>query len=133
MKLTFIKDILNWLSGAAKKISQALSKGEAVANEIKAVADSPILDAIVNLTATNIDNQGLEYLRKGLTAFIIAMGWAKKAVNDFDGDVDGKAIVLTVLNAKASVLVADWNGAKLSIQQALASAPVVYNPDIVKV
>ena len=131
MKLTFIKDILKWLSGAAKTIANALSKGEAVANEIKAVADSTILDAIVNLTATNIDNEGLIYLRKGLTAFILAMGWGKKAIADFEGDE--KAVVLTALNAKASVIVADWNGAKLSIQQALASAPVKYDPNIVNV
>lgn len=133
MKLTFIEKILSFVSKAFRDIKNALSKGEAIANEIKAVADSPILDVVVKLTPTNIDDKGLEYLRKGLTAFIIAMGWAKKAVNDFDGDQDARAVVLTALNAKASVLVADINGAKLSIQQALASAPVVYNPDIVKV
>jgi len=131
--MNILKDILNWISGAAKKVAAALSKGSSVANEIKAVADSPILDAVVNITATNIDNEGLIYLRKGLTAFIILMGWGQKAINDFEDDSDAKAVVLTALNAKASVLVADRNGAKLTIQQALASAPVVYNPDIVKV
>ncbi len=131
--MSIIKDIFNWISGAAKAVANALTKGNAIANEIKAVADSPILDVVVNLTATNIDNQGLEYVRKGLTVFIMAMGWGQKTINNFNTDKDGKAIAMIALNAKASVLVAEWTGAKLSIEQAMASAPLVYNPDIVKV
>ena len=130
--MSIFKDIWKFITGAAKKVSQALSSGQKVANEIKKVADSPILTAIVNMTATNIDNVGLEYLRKGLAAFTILMGWGEKAIKDFESDPDAKAAVLTVLNAKASVIVADYNNTKLSIQQALVSAPVLYDPKIIK-
>lgn len=130
--MSILTDILNWISGAAKKVAAALSIGQKIANEIKAVADSPILTAIVNMTATNIDNVGLECLRKGLAAFTILMGWGEKAIKDFESDPDAKAAILTILNAKASTIIADINGAKLSIQQALASAPVMYDPGIIK-
>lgn len=130
--MSIFKSIWKWISGAAKKVASALSSGQKVANEIKAVADSPILTAIVTMTPTKIDDVGLEYLRKGLAAFTILMGWGEKAIKDFESDPDAKAAVLTVLNAKASVIVADYNKAKLSIQQALASAPVLYDPKIVK-
>jgi hypothetical protein len=130
--MSIFKKIFNWISGAAKKVAEALSNGKAVANEIKAVADSPILSAVVNMTATNIDNVGLQYLRTGLSTFIILMGWGEKAIADFKEDPDAKAIVLTALNAKAAKLTADYNGAKLTIQQAIASAPVLYDPKIIK-
>lgn len=130
--MSILKNIFDFITGAAKKVAAALSNGQKVANEIKAIVDSPILTAVVKLTSTNLDDAALQYLRSGLSAFIILMGWGQKAIKDFDSDPDAKAAVLTVLNAKASTIIADYNGAELSIQQALATAPVLYDPEIVK-
>jgi spore coat polysaccharide biosynthesis protein SpsF (cytidylyltransferase family) len=130
--MTILKDIWKFITGAIAKVKAALSQGSQIANQIKQVLDSPILDTAVKLTTTTLDDQALKAVRDGLATFIITMGWAEKFIKDFENDPDAKAAVLTVINAKASVLVADAEGIKLTIQQALASAPVVYRPEIMR-
>jgi hypothetical protein len=130
--MSILKDIWKFITGAAVKVKAALLQGNQIANQLKQVLNSPILDAAVKLTTTTLDDQALKAVREGLATFIITMGWADKFIKDFEKDPDAKAAVLTVINAKASVLVADAEGAILSIQQALASAPVIYDPAIIK-
>lgn len=129
--MNILKSIWNWITRAAATVKQALTSGTEVANEVKAVLNSPILDAIVALTPTGLDDAALKLLRSKLATFIALMGWSEKIITDFEADPDAKATVLTAISAKASVIIADIKGAKLSIQEALASTPVVYQPDLV--
>lgn len=129
--MSIIKDIFKWISGAARKVKEALTTGKSIANQIKAVADSPLLDAIVNLTTTGADNLALLAIRNGLTTWIAKMNWADKKISDFDETT--LPHVLNSINAEAAKLKAEFINADLSRQQAIASAQVEYNPDIVKV
>lgn len=132
MKLKkILQSIGNFLSGIAKKISNALSNGVKVANVIKTAVDSPLLDVVVNLTSTEIDNATLKYLRLKLPVWIEAMGWAEKKVSDFDETT--LPHVLNSIGAESAKLQAEFKGLDLSRQQAIASIQVEYNPDIVKV
>jgi hypothetical protein len=133
MKITFIEKILTFVSKTFRTIKNALSKGQAITAQIKAVADSPILKAIVSATSNKVDDAVLLAIQTGLTEFAIIMGWADKLIKDFDGDKDARTTVLTALAAKAAVIEAEHYGHKLTMQQALAATPVAYNPDIVKV
>jgi spore coat polysaccharide biosynthesis protein SpsF (cytidylyltransferase family) len=128
--MSILKNIWKFIKGNVAKIKAALSQASSIANQIKALTDSPILDSVVKLTETNLDNKALELVRNKLASFIVVMGWAEKVINDFEADPDAKASTLTVISAKTAVLIADANGAKLSIQQALASTPIIYNPKI---
>lgn len=123
-----LKSIGNFFSGAARKIKEALNFGKDVANRVKQVVDSPLLDVVVNLTATPLDNSALTYLRNNLPAWINKMGWAEKKVSDFDETT--LPHVLNAISAEAAKLTADYNNADLTRQQAIASAQVVYDPKI---
>ena len=133
MKIPIITDIINFFSKALKVIKSALKNGQEVTNKIKAVADSKVVSAIVAATPNPYDDALLFAIRNGLTIFATAMGWADKLIKDFEGDKDAKTVVYTALAAKAAVIEAEYKGEQLTIQQALAATPVVYNPDIVKV
>lgn len=126
-----LQSIGRFLSGVASKISNALSNGVKVANVIKTAVDSPLLDVVVNLTSTDIDNATLKYLRLKLPVWIAAMGWAEKTINDFDETT--LPHVLNSIGAESAKLQAEFKGLNLSRQQAIASIQVEYNPDIVKV
>ncbi len=127
-----LKKIWLWITNAASKIKAALASGKDVANQIKAVADSKLLDAIVAATPTHLDDIALAAFRTALAKFITLMGWADIIIKNIEAvDPDAKAAMLTVINAKAAVLIADAKGVKLPIQKALASAPIVYNPELV--
>ncbi len=125
----YFKKIWAWLTKAAAKIKVALGEGMLVANQIKQVADSKLLDAVVAATPTPLDDTALLAFRIALAKFITLMGWAEVVLDSLEtADADAKAVVLTAINAKAAVLVAKAQGADLSIQEALASAPVIYDP-----
>lgn len=126
-----LQSIGSFLSGVAKKISTALSNGVVIANVVKTAVDSPLLDVAVNLTATEIDNATLKYLRLKLPVWIAGMGWAEKKVSDFDETT--LPHVLNSIGAESAKLQAEFKGLDLSRQQAIASIQVQYNPDIVKV
>lgn len=128
--MSILKDIFNWISGTLNKVKEALFTGNAIANNIKKVVDSPLLDVVTNLTATNIDNQALAYIRAGLTSLIQGLGWADKKVSDFkDNEMPH---VMNTINAEASKLAADFKGVELSRQQAIASAQIIYDENIIK-
>lgn len=133
MKLTFIKDILNFLSKTFRTIKNALSDGQAIVNKIKAVANSTVVKCIVAATSNKVDDAALLALQTALTEFAIVMGWADKLISDFEGDPDAKVVVMTALAAKASVIKAEQQGYKLTMQQAMAATPVVYDRSIVNV
>ena len=130
MKIPFITAIWNWISGAVKKVKEVLSKGNKVANIIKDIVDSPLLDIAVNLTATPLDNGALLYLREKLPIWMAKMNWAEKKISDFDETT--LPHVMNAINAEASKLIADFEKVELTRQQAIASAQVVYSPEIVK-
>ncbi len=124
-----LKAIWQFITGAVRKLKEALTTGKNVANQIKAVADSPLLDVIVNLTVTGADNLALLYVRNALKLWIDRIGWADKKLSDFDDTT--LPHVMNAISAEASKLTAEFINADLTRQQAIASAQVVYNPDIV--
>jgi len=128
--MSIFTKIGRWFVGLAKKVAEALSIGIGVANTVKSVVDSPLLDIAVNLTPTNIDNEALGFIRAKLPAWIKTMGWAEKKVSDFDETT--LPHVLNAVAAEASKIYADYKKVDLSRQQAIAGAQVVYNPDIIK-
>lgn len=130
MKIKFITDILNWISGAAKKVKEALNFGKETANAVKTIVDSPLLDVVVSLTKTTVDNSALFFLRVNLPIWLEKMGWAEKKVSDFDETT--LPHVLNAINAEAAKLYADHKQIELSRPQAIAGAQVNYNPEIVK-
>jgi len=129
--MSIINKIISWILRSTVTVKSALSQGREVANQVKRITDSPLLDAIVKATATPLDDAGLVAFRKALSSFIVLMGWADLVLQAIDDvDPDAKAVVLTAINAKAAVLVAEAKGATLTIQEALASAPVIYDQNL---
>ena len=133
MKIPIISDIINFFSKALKVIKTALNNGQKITNDIKAVADSKVITAIVAATPNPYDDVLVQLIRSGLSSLSVALGWAEKLISDFEGDKDAKTVVFTALAAKAAVIEAEYKGQQLTMQQAMAATPVVYNPDIVKV
>lgn len=125
-----LKQILNWLSGAAKKVLSALAVGNNVANAIKDGIDSPMLTAIATLNIADINPQSLAYIQSKLSVWIAKMGWATKKLSDFDETT--LPHVMNAINAEAAKLHAEFTKADLSRQQAIAGAQVVYDKEIVK-
>jgi hypothetical protein len=123
--MNWIKKAIAWLTGAAKKVQEALSKGSAIANAIKMYADSPLLDVAVKLTKTDLDDKALTYVRTGLASLIEAMGWADKKLNELPENA--RTYVLSTLAAEASVLVAQAKKVDLSRQQAITAGQLVYD------
>ena len=119
-----------WLSGAAKKVAQAFSIGVDFGNKVKNVVNSPLLDLVVQVVPTEIDNKALEYIRGHIGFWIDEMGWAGKKISDF-GD-STLPHVLNSVSAEATKLYADYKKIDLSRPQAIAGAQVAYNGEIVK-
>jgi len=126
-----LQAIGNFLSGAAKSVINALTKGNEIANAVKNTIDSPLLDIVTHITPTGIDDRVLMYLRKYLPIWIATMGWAEKKLSDFDETT--LPHVMNAINAEASKLIADFNSVDLTRQQAIASAQVVYDAKVVNV
>jgi len=129
--MSIFKKIADWITGAARKVKEALNFGKDIANRVKQVVDSPLIDVVVNLTPTPLDNAALIFLRQQLPIWIAKMGWAEKKVSDFDETT--LPHVLNAISAEAAKLTAEYNNADLSRQQAIAAAQVVYSPKIVEV
>ena len=124
-----LKAIANFFTGAARKVKEALTFGKDIANRVKQVVDSPLLDVVVNLTATPLDNAALVFVRGQLELWIDRIGWSDKKVSDFDETT--LPHVLNAISAESAKLTAEYNNADLSRAQAIASAQVVYDPKIV--
>ena len=129
MKVTFLKNIWAWITGAAKKVKEALDFGKETANDIKKYADSPLLDYFVKATKNPYDDAALIGIRAGLEWFINAMGWADKKISDFDEVT--KKYVLANIAAEAGYLKAEADKLGTTREQHIAAAPVVYDPKIV--
>lgn len=125
-----IKSILNWITGAAKKVKEALTFGKEFANEVKQVVDSPILDVITTLIPGTLDDKALAFVRMGISSLVSNLGWADKKVSDFT--YKSLPHVLNTISAEAATLKAEYDKIQLSRQQAIASAQVVYSPEILK-
>lgn len=130
MKIPVLTAIWNWISGAVRKVKDILASGNQIANSIKAVTDSKLLDVIVNLTPTNADNEALKYIRAGLELWIAKMGWADKKLSEFDETT--LPHVMNAINAESSKLLSEIKGVNLTRQQAIAAAQVVYDERVVK-
>lgn len=128
--MNILKAIAAFFTGAIRKVKEALTFGSQIANRIKQITDSPLLDVVVNLTTTPLDNAALLYVRQMLPAWIEKMGWAEKKLSDFDETT--LPHVLNSIAAEVAVLSAEHNNADLTRQQAIASEQVVYNPNIVQ-
>lgn len=130
--MSILKDIWNFFTGQSAKVKAAIEVGIDYSNKAKSIINSPLVRAAVAATPTQLDNAGLDFVNAGLTAFIGVLGWAERAINDFEADPDAKAAALTVIAAKATKLAADYNGAKVTIQQAIATVPVAYDKSIIE-
>jgi len=127
--MSIFKKIADWITGAAKKVSQALKIGKDVGNIIKQVVDSPLLDVVVNLTKTPLDNGALAYVRPRIGAWLEEIGWAEKKLSDFSEKTFPH--VMNSIAAEVAVLEAEYKEVELSRPQAIASIQVVYDPKIV--
>jgi|GEM_PF-4561999 len=123
--MSFITKAWAWLTGAAKKVKAALNIGRDVANDIKKVVDSPLLDVAVNLTKSDLDNKALAWIRAGLGVLIENIGWADKKLSDFTDE--SKPYVLATIAAEASVLIAQAANIDLTRQQAITAGQLVYD------
>lgn len=127
--MNIFQKIAAWLTGAARKIKEALTFGKDIANRVKQVVDSPLLDVVVNLTPTPLDNAALIFVREHISVWLAKIGWAEKKISDFDETT--LPHVLNAISAEAAKLTAEYNNADLSRQQAIAAAQIVYDGKIV--
>jgi hypothetical protein len=129
--MSILTKIASWFVSRSAKIATAISIGIEWLNKAKVELNSPIVDAVIAATPTQLDNAGILFVRAGLSSFIDVLGWTEKTFADLAKDDDAKSGALTILAAKAAVLTADYKKVKLSIQEAIASVPVAYNPNLV--
>jgi hypothetical protein len=129
--MNILQAISNFFSGAARKIKEALKIGTEVGNIIKQVVDSPLLDVVVNLTKTPLDNATLEYIRPRMRVWLSDIGWADKKLSEFSETTFPH--VMNSISAEVAALKAEHDNINLSRQQAIASVQVVYNGKIVEV
>lgn len=123
------KKLIDFITGAARKIKEALTTGKNIANTVKQAVDSPLFDIAVMLIPGTADDAILHYLRQQLPVWIEKMGWAEKKVSDFDETT--LPHVLNAISAETAKLTAEKTNADLSRQQAIAAAQIVYDPKIV--
>lgn len=130
--MSIFTKIFDWISGATAKLKAILNIGKEAANYVKSIADSPILDLIVQFTPTDLDNKLLPVFRSIVTRAIVTLGWADKTMADFDNNDDAKATVLHVVSAIAQTAAAQVKNYDLNIQTALSTPQIVYDPSQVK-
>ena len=126
-----LKDISKFFVGASKQIANALKIGKDVGNIVKQVVDSPLLDVIVNLTKTPLDNVALAYVRPRINSWLENIGWAEKKISDFSTET--LPHVMNAISAEVATLQAEYEGLDLTRQQAIAAMQVVYDGKIVEV
>jgi len=129
--MNILKSILNWITGAAKKVASALKIGKDIGNIIKLAIDSPLAEAFVKMTKTPLDDAALAYIKPRITGWLEEIGWAEIKLSDLTEKTF--PYVMNSIAAEVAVLKAEHDQIELSRQQAIASIQVVYNPDIVKV
>jgi hypothetical protein len=127
--MNIFKKLIDFITGAARKIKQALTTGKDIANKVKQVVDSPLMDIAVTLIPGTADDAVLLYLRQNLPLWIEKMGWAEKKVSDFDETT--LPHVLNAISAETAKLTAEKTNADLTRQQAIAAAQIIYDPKIV--
>ncbi|RFZ90469.1 hypothetical protein D0C36_22050 [Mucilaginibacter conchicola] len=120
-----LKKIWRWLTGVTAKIKNSLLFGKDMANTIKSVADSPLLDIIVALTPTGLDDVALASFRKFMNDMVEKLSWADKIISE--ADQQEKTIVLHTLSAIAALWKADNEHSGLSLQTTLSTAQLVYD------
>ena len=124
--MSIFTKIISWITGATAKVKSILKIGTDAANFVKSIADSPILDLIVQYTPTDIDNKLLPVFRKLVTDAITALGWADRSISDFDNEA-AKASVLHVISAVSQNAAAQVKHVDFNIQTALSSPQLVYD------
>ncbi|MBL4676650.1 MAG: hypothetical protein JKY70_10680 [Mucilaginibacter sp.] len=120
-----LKKIWRWLSGISDNIKNSLNFGKEVANNIKTVADSSLLDIIVNLTPTQLDDIALASFRNYMNNVVTKLNWSNKMITE-TGD-DEKAIILHTLSAVAAFWKAEHEQIRLSLQTTLSTAQLIYD------
>lgn len=120
-----LKKILRWLTGVTSKIKSSLSFGKDIANDIKSIADSNLLDIIVALTPTGLDDIALASFRVFMNNIVEKLNWADKVVTD--AELQEKTIILHTLSAIAAFWKAEHDQTKLSLQTTLSAAQLVYD------
>ncbi|WP_454801782.1 hypothetical protein [Mucilaginibacter phyllosphaerae] len=125
-----LKKIWAWIIGATSKIKQALTFGKDVANAVKAVSDSTLLDILVTLTPNNIDNAALASWRAYINTLIKKMNWADKKLSE--ADEEEKMIILHTLAAVSAYWCSQKDGTGLNLQTTLSTSQIVYDKDNVK-
>lgn len=123
------KKLIDFITGAARKIKEALTTGKNIANTVKQAVDSPLFDIAVTLIPGTADDAILHYLRQQLPIWIEKMGWAEKKIEDFDETT--LPHVLNAISAETAKLTAEKTNVDLSRQQAIAAAQIIYDPKIV--
>lgn len=124
-----LKNILtkvgSFVAGLFGKSKNWVAFGVDIANHVKKFSDSPILDVIVNLTPTKLDDALLPQWRTIMTSIVEELGYAQKVINELSPDA--KTIVLSNLASLSASVAADLSQDKLNLQQAIVAAPVVYD------
>lgn len=120
-----LKKLWEWITGAAGKIKNALSFGKDIANEIKSVADNPLLDIIVKLTPTGLDDTALAAFRTFMHELITELNWADSKLDNTEPKA--KAIILHSLSAGAAYWKALSDGVDLNLQTTLSTPQLVYD------
>jgi hypothetical protein len=128
--MSILKDIWNFVTGAAKKVKEALTFGKDFANKAKSELDKPIWDIVVAAIPGKYDDALLIFVRAGLKKLSEDLGWADKTMSDFSNSA--LPHVLNTISAESAYLKAEYEKVKLSRPQAIASAQVIYAPEIVK-
>jgi hypothetical protein len=132
-------NIWHWITGATKKIKEALGFGYDVANWLKQLSDTGVLDVIVRATPWKWDDallpgfqiwlaelvRELKVVRYDLTTYQ-ALEEASARISAMSPDA--RAIILNGINAAAAKWHAENVGkTKLDMPQALAAAQPVYD------
>lgn len=120
-----LRKIWRWLTGVTVKIKTSLNFGKDMANSIKNIADSNLLDIIVALTPTGLDDVALGSFRRFMNDLVEKLNWADKKITT--ADQQEKTIILHTLSASAAFWKAKNEQLKVSLQTTLSTAQLVYD------
>ncbi|MFD0792754.1 hypothetical protein ACFQZX_03955 [Mucilaginibacter litoreus] len=120
-----LKKLWQWLTGVADKIKNSLSFGKDIANDVKTITDSTLLDIIVKLTPSELDDAALAAFRLFMSNLLTKLNWADKLLDN--ADQDEKTIILHTLSAASAYWQSQQNESGLSLQTTLSTSQLVYD------
>jgi len=118
--------VFKWFKNILSGTKNWFAFGVKTANQIKAIADSKILDAIVAITPTDLDNKLLAEWRRIMVEIVKQAGMAEVILNQVTNP-DAYASVMHVINATGAKVADNLSGGKMNIQQALTAPQMAYD------